>query len=247
MNNLTDKVYWENLEIKPLKKIRNIEFSSLFFRYLNINNKNSRKTMLEIGCLPARYLAFLSKMFHYFPEGIDFVKGSRNICRQTLINMGIKKFKLYEEDFLGWKANKKYDLVCSFGFIEHFINPEPVIIKHISLTKKNGVIIIEIPNFGGWQKILHQKLDYADFMRHNLSMMNLMFFIDMLRKHNLKKIYAGYYGGLFNFWWNNKRPSSLQKLSYSLLRIVSKITWRINLNNKLLSPYIVLIAEKINS
>ena len=243
MKNLANKTYWKNLEFKSLKQIMNIEFSELFYRYLRTDKKNSQKTMLEIGCSPARFLAYIAKYFHYYPEGIDYLSRSKLICEETLRNMGVHDFKIFEEDFLAWRFKKKYDLVCSFGFIEHFSNPEIVIRKHISVTKKSGIVIIGIPNFGGWQKLLHSKLDKNNFLRHNISIMNLDYFDYICRKYNIKKLYSNYHGGLFDFWWNNKNPSPIQRIAYIILRIIARAVGKLKLNNKYLSPYIIFIGR----
>jgi 2-polyprenyl-3-methyl-5-hydroxy-6-metoxy-1,4-benzoquinol methylase len=44
--------------------------------------------------------------------------------------------------------------VISFGFIEHFDNPENVIQKHLDLLKPGGILIVGVPNFTGIHGIL---------------------------------------------------------------------------------------------
>lgn len=238
-NNLTTNKYWESLDREELKE-SNVIFSAILDKFLKKENKN--KNMLEIGCVPGVYLAYISKNFGYFPEGIDYIKGSKNITQKTLKNFGLKKSMIYEEDFIKWEANKKYDLVCSFGFIEHFYETEIIIRRHVDLLKREGQIIIEIPNFNYGQKILHNLLDKKNLERHNINIMKLDFFKKIAAQYNLEINYVGYYGGLFDFWWENKNPSFIQIFIRFLLRCIISITRRIPINNKLFSPYIIFIA-----
>lgn len=65
-------------------------------------------------------MAYIARNFGYFPEGINYVEGTRAIVKQALQNNGIDDSKIYEDDFISWKPPKQYDLVFSGGFIEHF-------------------------------------------------------------------------------------------------------------------------------
>ena len=60
-------------------------------------------------------------------------------------------------------SKTKYDLVYSCGFIEHFIDWEQIFIKHLSLVKDGGRIIITTPNFNSMQGLLHRNLDKVNF------------------------------------------------------------------------------------
>ena len=54
-------------------------------------------------------------------EGIDYVNGAKEMTLKMLNTFGIKDATIYEDNFLDWTPNKLYNLVCSFGFIEHFL------------------------------------------------------------------------------------------------------------------------------
>jgi len=51
--------------------------------------------------------------------------------RQWLLNEGYSIGILEDIDFWEFESEKKYEVVCSFGFLEHFIDFESVIKKSI--------------------------------------------------------------------------------------------------------------------
>lgn len=239
---LGSKEYWDN----EAKVQRNLKKKMFFEKTLSKYLKKADKTAvaIEIGCVPGFYLGYVCKNFGYFPEGIDFAKNTNEITAQTLGQFGLTSFNIFNEDFLKWQPKKRYDVVLSFGFIEHFIDIEPVIRKHISLLKEKGQIVLGIPNFAFCQKILHLALDRENLSRHNTVIMNLSFFENLAKDYNLQVSYLGYSGGFFKFWWDNSNPNVLQKTIYFVLRIFGRFASKIALNNKFLSPYILMIASK---
>lgn len=239
---LASKEYWDKIKGVSRDFKKKGVFEELFSRYLKNAGKN--KVAIEIGCVPGLYLAYVCKNFGYFPEGIDFVRDSEKITGQTLRNFGLNKYRIHTKDFLEWKPARKYDLVLSFGFIEHFLNPDEIIKRHIKLLKKGSKIILEVPNFGNGQKCLHYCLDRENLSRHNTKVMNTSYFKGVAKKYNLKIDYLGYYGGLFNFWQENENANIAQKIVYYILTHMGNITKKISLNNKYFSPYLIMVAEK---
>ena len=242
MKNLTTEKYWSNLGRKAPETELKIEFDEILNEHLSTGNKG---VALEVGCVPGVFLTYICKTFGYTPEGIDFDERTFEVTSKTLKDNGLDNFKLYKEDFTKWRTDKKYDLVCSFGFIEHFDDAEDIVTKHINLLNNKGKLVIEIPNFSGFNKFLHKLVDKPSLDQHNTDIMNLKFFEDIAKKNNLKIIYLGYYGS-WHFQWGYGRKETanlLQKCVYGLLKIISKITIHIKIRNKL-SNYIVFIAEK---
>lgn len=243
MRDLTTKKYWTNLKRKSPKKSKEISVNR-FKEILNEHLSKNNGIALEIGCVPGTFLAYICKEFGYYPEGIDFDEKAIELTSKTLEDVGITKFKIHKEDFNKWEAKKKYDLVCSFGFVEHFDDATEIIKKHIDLMKRKGKLIIEIPNFSGFNGFLHRLVDKPNLLQHNTSIMNMDFFERLAKKNKLKVLYLGYYGS-FHFQWGYGRRETanlFQKVIYAFLKIISKITINIKMRNKL-SNYIVFIAE----
>ena len=241
-NQLATKKYWEQLN-RTAGITHTIPFSNLLRTFLE-KKISSTRVALEIGCVPGTYLGYISKTFGYYPEGIDYVKGAANVTNATLKDFGLNAATIYEEDFLDWEPVKTYDLVCSFGFIEHFDDTLQIVDKHVNILKKDGVLILEIPNFSSGQYFLHTLLDKRNLERHNTKIMNLSFFKDIQKRHDLQTLYLGYTGGMFDFWSEDSNPNTAQKILRFAVRILAFFGRRIPLHNKYFSPFIILIAKK---
>lgn len=240
MKELTTEDYWSNLN-RGSDSLDKHEFDDIFKEYIN----NCEGKAIEIGCVPGTILARICNMFGYKPVGIDYDKNTKEIFSKTMNNYGLDNFEVYNEDFNKWNTNEKFDLVCSFGFIEHFDNPEEILQSHLKLLKEDGKLIVEIPNFSGFNGFIHKLVDKPNLDNHNTSIMNPEFFKDFATKNNLNIVYLGYYGSWHFQWGYGRRDTAniFQKGIYALLKIISKITIHIKMRNKL-SNYIFLIAEK---
>jgi 2-polyprenyl-3-methyl-5-hydroxy-6-metoxy-1,4-benzoquinol methylase len=239
---LTSSQNWSGR--KSRGEIKSVLFEDIFFKYLN---RSEGKSCIEIGCVPGRFLAFISKKFGYFPEGIDYVESTKKITEETLQNNGIKNYRIYKEDFLKWIPLKQYDLVCSFGFIEHFrgnANRE-MVRKHIDLIKPGGKLIMDIPNFNYCQYLFHFLLNREILRQHNIKIMNLSYFKKIAEDYNLRILHLDYYGGLFGYFGLSDKPNLFQRAFYKLLRLIAKKTKGLAmLNNRFLSPFIIFVSEK---
>jgi len=242
MNELTSKDYWASSKRESNGNVKDLVFSKIFRKHIP-KAGNSKEVALEIGCVPGQFLAYICKNFGYFPEGIDYEEGTEKVTSETLRNNGLLNYKLYEADFLKWKAKKKYDLVCSFGFIEHFKDPVDVVKKHLDILKDGGTLLIEVPNFNGLRYFVSKHSDDDTLNLHNMDVMDLKFYKLMAKKFNLKIRYLGYCGG-FEYNWGNKHPSLREKFTYAPFKLASKVLKKIPSHNKMFSSYIVFIAEK---
>ena len=244
-NELANKEYWE----QSWKKSNKLEFTynkNPFKRQFtqHIKAANDGKYALEIGCVPGIFLAHLGKDFGFNVEGIDYVEGAAQTTTTTLQKFGIENAKIYEDDFLQWTPPRLYDLTCSFGFIEHFIEVDSIVDKHVESLRPGGMLILEVPNFSGLQYWLHYFLDFKNLERHNTKIMNLEYFYSIVEKHKLSTSCLEYTGGLFDFWWENDNPTAFERIIFNILRPLAFLGRRIPLKCRLSSPFIILIATK---
>ncbi len=217
-----------------------LPFSPLLKKFIK---KSKNGTAIEIGCFPGIILSYLCKTFNYFPEGIDYLDETEEVFEKTLQKSGLEKYKYHNSDFLKWKSPKQYDLVCSFGFIEHFKNPDEVLEKHVKLLKKGGTLLVNVPNFNGLRYFISNLTDKDTLLQHNLTVMNKKFFLDFAKKNNLEIKFLDFYGR-FEYTWCNKNPTILQKFIYYPFKILSKILMGYPFKNKFLSGWLFFIAEK---
>lgn len=248
MNNLTDNDYWDKVWASSKSDERNrhnkkdnnrIIFGDLFDKYLVWNTDYK---CIEIGCAPGRFLVYLNKRFGYKIYGIDFA--DRKLTEETFVDNGIEEYTIYQADFNYFKTDIRFDVVCSFGFIEHFIDYETIFNKHVALLKDGGILIMELPNFRYIQHFLHRLLDKENLERHNIEIMDLAILERLAKKENLRIIELNYYETA-RFWAGNAKSNKLQRgITFFLSAIFRLINKLIKLPNKYLSPYIVLICQK---
>ena len=151
----------------------------------------------------------------------------------------------YQGDFLNWKSKNKYDIVTSFGFIEHFKNFDEIIELQCNLVKKGGHILIETPNFKGFsQRWLRYFLDKKNLDRHYIPSMNIEKWEKVL-KHNNFEIIEKKYLGNFSIWVENQERNKIQKLTLrALKKFNSFLSKNLPSNHKHFSPYLGVIAVK---
>jgi hypothetical protein len=131
-------------------------------------------------------------------------------------------------DFTKYKSHKKYDCVMSFGFIEHFLNWEEIMIMHLDLVSENGYVIIEVPNFRGiFQKVPRFIFDYKNYKRHNINSMDLNKWNVVMKNNGFEIISSNYFGGYELWFESNIRNKSIIKIRNFFLKILKKFKKRI--------------------
>ncbi|WP_423737533.1 class I SAM-dependent methyltransferase [Chitinophaga caseinilytica] len=200
----------------------------------------------EFGCCPGRYMARIGQ-FGFEVNGRDVSPDieSQNF-RAWLEHLKINIGELAKGDALDYArtSNDKYDLVCSFGFIEHFSNYQEVIKLHDRLLKPGGILIISTPNFRGlFQQGLHKWLDNENLSRHNLQSMNPASWKKTLKNLNYKIEYSGYFGN-FDFWYDAQKRTLVQAISIITLMKIKRRLKTLLPNCSLYSPYCGIIARK---
>lgn len=227
--------------IKPSKVEDNV-FSKIFKIHIP---KNTNGECLEIGSIPGEFLVYFHNEFGYRPNGIDF-SDNTHIFHQTMKKNGITDYTFQKGDFFKYNFTKQYDLVTSFGFIEHFDDVADVLRRHAALVKPGGTLVITLPNFRFLQHIYHYYFDKENLDIHNLRAMRLGYLKRQLHSLGLQKKFAGYYGNLSV--WRQDTELDLK----SLRRVNAIHRWVAQHGHKMpttraYSPYIVLIYRKPES
>ncbi len=198
--------------------------------------------VLEVGCFPGRYLGVLGQL-GYTVHGIDLTPAVRRM-KPGLDALGLRTGDFHEADFLSFEPGRRYDVVCSFGFIEHFQDWAAVLRKHAALVAPGGRIIIETPNFrGAVQQLFHRWLDAENLKRHNLAAMVPQAWADVLRSEGFTVERAGYFGP-FDFWHDSGGSGLVRRVGFGLLRLISPLLKHLPEGSATWSPYAGLIAHK---
>lgn len=241
--NLVSQKYWdqayEKLDfykpgiIDPIRRLIN--------RYIE---RTENKNVVEIGCFPGRYLSVFGDLGYYL-NGIDLTPRIKELPL-WLESQGYKVGDFLCDDFLNFKADRQYDIVCSFGFVEHFVNFDEVIKKHLDLVAQNGKIIITTPNFKGFiQNKLHLFFDRKNFEKHYIPSMDPFVWKNILEDSGFDILYCGWWGG-FDFWSDNS-GGFFSKIIGFILNKLGKILRFFPINSQFFSPYSVAVARRKKS
>jgi len=232
--------FWKGIELRKNYK------PSHHFLLSKLLQKNEKWKCFEIGCVPGKHLLYFYENYGYKPTGIDFserIESVREYFRKENIPV-----ELHKGDFFEFKTDKKYNVVVSHGFVEHFGNPELMFKKHIDLLAKGGFLIISMPNFRNLQYYIHNLFDWKTLKTHNFDVMRPELWRKLAEKNKLKIHYCNYFE-TFDYWVNNQalilKPFTKTALfAARALRFLLKRLKLNNIPNKYISPHILLIAQK---
>ncbi len=128
------------------------------------------RDFIEIGSIPGDFCAYFAKKFSCRVTGLDY--GDARLFERTMRNYGIKNAAFIHADFLEFRARKKYGIVASFGFIEHFTDTGGIIARHARLVADRGYLVISAPNFNCLQRAFHSVFDSESLALHNAAAMD---------------------------------------------------------------------------
>ena len=222
------------------------EFFPLFARFLPQADPGSPVDFLEIGCYPGRYLYLFAQQFGYRVHGIDFMPEAAEIP-VWLSALGVEA-EVAVADLFHFQPGRLYDVVASFGFVEHFQNWELALDKHLALLAPGGYLFIEFPNFRYGQYYLRQFLNPSFLDGHFLECMNLEDWHRALLERDMEILYLDYF---FTFRiWSALAGHALarwgRKMTLKLLRKTQKTIEKLNIDypNRYFSPFAVIIAQR---
>ncbi len=244
--NYTDKKFWDeyfNKHARGPSIVDSSLFSDIFDKYLT---PDPAKSVLEIGCADSNFLCYLAKKFSYQAHGIDYSDAIDRTAELFKFNNLLEPI-LHKADLFSWQSDRKYDLVCSFGFIEHFENMTDIIKRHADLVAPAGKLIMTMPHFAHGQYFFHWLIDRDNLKKHDTKIMNLNSIRRSAESNGLKIEHLSYYK-TFGFWTERKTLAKWEKIiNWGIIKFGKVITKIFGYDhpNSLFSPHIVCVARKI--
>jgi len=134
-------------------------FHNLFKKIFRDQNTRGKK-LLEIGCGNSVILPYLAKEFGFEIYGLDY---SEQGCRQSelILKRDGVQGKIYHGDAFNPDPGliATFDVVCSFGVVEHFPDTSGTIRSFAQFLKPGGLLITSVPNMKGVTGLLHKWLN----------------------------------------------------------------------------------------
>ena len=247
---LTDEDYW-NLSYKNFifQDIKEGAIFDLLSKYLD---KVEGKSSLEIGSFPGTLIPIVGRK-GYIVHGVDYNSRNGVDLPNWLKSLNLQVGKFWVSDFFTFKYDvvKRFDLVTSFGFIEHFENFDEVIKEHLDLVVAGGKVIITTPNFKGWMQYLpHRIFDNENLKNHFLKSMNPSKWKKILEANGFEVKYYGFFGS-YLFWVDpNQKRSKIQKYylkqTHRLIYNLNKVFQKFKIESNIFSAFCGIVAVKKN-
>jgi 2-polyprenyl-3-methyl-5-hydroxy-6-metoxy-1,4-benzoquinol methylase len=121
-----------------------------FFERIFTDKETKNSKLLEIGCARSAWLPYFAKEFGFKVYGIDYSEVGCQQALQLLSNEGVEgqivcaDFFSPHESMIG-----EFDVVISFGVLEHFQDTQKCISAFSEYLKPKGIVITNIPNLTG--------------------------------------------------------------------------------------------------
>lgn len=206
--------------------------------------ENKKGNCIEIGSYPGPHLTTFGDL-GYCLNGIDFHPGNVTGLPAWLNSLNYRTGEFVNIDFFEFETTKKYDVVASFGFIEHFINYKDVIVKHAFLVNENGYLVITTPNFRGRiQYWLHKNFDKKNLALHNTESMNPLIWKNLLEKYGFEIVFHGYFGGFWFWHGHEKLPGWKKKMLWVIERVIPRVKKIFWFQSPAFSAYAGIVAKK---
>lgn len=252
---LTEQQYWENywesvqlpVEIKKENCAPNILAElEVFEKYL----PKEKLQMLEVGGAPGQYLAYFHKAFDFDISCLDYTSTG---CEKTRENFKLLNIpgKVYQGDLFSDELQlPKFDMVCSFGFVEHFTDLNHVVEKHLNFLKPGGILILGVPNFLGINHLFLKQLAPKLLSGHNLKSMDKKAWAEFESAFQLDVIFKNYVGGFEPaVFLKQEKKTILIDLLFFKARVLNSIfhnnfRWLRKFNSRYFSGYLLGIYRK---
>ncbi len=153
-NCLSNKAYWEVvLRSTPLPRINSSDEYHYFatMQYMDrVLRRTSKRTFMEVGAGSSGWLPYFAKQYGYIVNGLDYSEIGCRIAEENLRILGIEYDEILCTDLFEWSGLKRYDVIFSYGVVEHFNDTTGVISRITRHLNIDGIIITLVPNLNGF-------------------------------------------------------------------------------------------------
>ncbi|HAR37712.1 MAG: hypothetical protein A2W86_06685 [Bacteroidetes bacterium GWD2_45_23] len=236
-NKITDKEYWDNYWSNY--RYDRIPDKVVFEQFIPRLVKG--ESFIEIGGFPGISAACFYQRGIRDVTILDFYINTdivRNLEKTNKLPEGV--IHCIECDFFAFSPDRKYEVVFSSGFIEHFEDTRDVISRHIDLLSERGQLLVLIPNFLGLNGKFQKWYDRENLLAHNLRSMEIPHLKEIMQSFGLRDISIDYIGK--PMIWLEPKPEHRNRRKW--VKMLSYAIKLFPVKGKFLSPYIAIYARK---
>jgi 2-polyprenyl-6-hydroxyphenyl methylase/3-demethylubiquinone-9 3-methyltransferase len=160
--------YWKNIRL-PRTVARNDWVSQeLAHKIKGYARVGPGAPALEVGCSASAWLPFFQQEWGWRVEGIDYTTSGVVTARRNLDLLGVPGI-IHEADVFDFAPTHagQYDLVFSYGVVEHFTQPVEILRAMYDLLRPGGKVVVVVPHLNGIGGWLQQRVSQEIFDHHN--------------------------------------------------------------------------------
>jgi 2-polyprenyl-3-methyl-5-hydroxy-6-metoxy-1,4-benzoquinol methylase len=200
---LTNSNYWEEVwaarpqdegNLAQLHRLSQWKYDRMIRRMLDTVSPQAE--ILELGCAPGTMLQRIHRLRPQLRlNGIDYAEEGCRTTAAMLKGLGLPPH-VYHGDVRTIELPPKFDLVTSFGLIEHFDDPANIVRCHARFCRPGGTVAIALPNFTSpLVRYFADRFCPDNLAIHNLNIMNPKALKSAMQEAGLKDIRVGGDGG----------------------------------------------------
>jgi SAM-dependent methyltransferase len=212
------------------------EFHDLYRRHLP---SNGEMTFLEIGAMPGNHMVYFHREFGYRVTGIDYCSDLTPIVRTMEVN-GVRDYSLVNADVFTLSNDKRYDVVFSTGFVEHFEDYRKVITVHVEAVKPGGFLLITVPNATRLHGFLMREFCPDLLAIHRTFLMDRRELGSIVESLGCEVVHCNYLRTFRPFYPLPRALVFVARVANKLLRLAHLD----RIPNAFASPYLYLVARK---
>lgn len=219
------------------------------------NGLGQGKKLLEVGCARSSTLPYFAKEFGFKITGIDYSDFGCKMTQAILEREHVNGSILCEDFFAPSEILiEKFDVIVSFGVLEHFQDPINCVTAFAKYLKPGGFMITIIPNLTGILGLIQKYINRPVYEIHHMLDKDSLF--KAHQDAGMDVLDCNYFistnFGICNLSGlpNNTFSWYVKKILLAILSRLSKVVWLIEATfckfkpTKFLSPNINCVAVK---
>jgi SAM-dependent methyltransferase len=213
--------------------------------------------VVEVGSAPGAHLLLLHEKFGYAPYGIEYTETGATINRQLFAQHGLDPTQVIQADVFSPAVVEQYagyfDVVVSFGFIEHFDDVTLVLQRHLALLKEGGWLVVQIPCLSGFNYWMARLFNHSTLALHNRRIMQKDAFRQLFSGLPVQPSICDYVGVIklqlclpqVTRGWRGALVNAAKNLQMAFNVVLRRLFPRRGGTSSWFSPYLVFIGKKV--
>lgn len=199
---------------------------------------------LELGCSPGQVSAMIATRLRFRFEGVDF-SDSAWLYTKNMETAGVRDAVLHRNDARLFQTETPFDVVGSFGLVEHFEDPLEMLDHHDRLLRPGGLCVVELPRFKGFPRLYKWAFDRPNLRKHNTRMMVVETFEEFARRKNHEVLFLDIVGGP-QVWGEDPAAARWRKRLGKAIKgwVTRRLNPRIRPGHPWFAPWMLYIGRK---